>query len=476
MSTSRRARSARGCTRRACASSRSWAGPSAAGTWPSGHGNSVPRFHVTWGTGPGVIEPFVRRVRDASSAGLVALRFRHRVDGLIGHARRRRPACAATCSSRARWPRGASVSPRPPSASSTSRAGGDRRFRRHRRQPRTRARELAGAARRRRRSGCSPACRTMSTAACSAIAQPAGGRVINPDRMWHYPEGVRTSTPIWTRHGIRILPGPSSLWLDATGQRLPAPLFPGFDTLGTLTAIMPPATTTPGSSQPAHHRQGVRPVRVGAEPRPHRQAVALVPRAGPRQERRLRSRRSRPRRRLRCPRRPCPTSSPAMNALDRRAALIDHAACEREVAARDRELRQRLRQGRADRGDPRRPGLLGDQLIRIAPPHELLDPGGRSADRGTAAHADPQDARRPGDRPLRPRARRRRRPCRASTRPARRPDSAAAACTATARSKARSSAAASSPAGPPAGPPPPTSSPVASPRPISRPTLPRTPT
>ena len=33
-----------------------------------GHGNSVPRFHVTWGTGPGLVEPFVRRVRDGGGA------------------------------------------------------------------------------------------------------------------------------------------------------------------------------------------------------------------------------------------------------------------------------------------------------------------------------------------------------------------------------------------------------------------------
>src|SRR5438552_5562221 len=48
----------------------------------TGHGNSVPRFHVTWGTGPGVIEPFVRRVRAAESRGLVTFRFRHRVTAL----------------------------------------------------------------------------------------------------------------------------------------------------------------------------------------------------------------------------------------------------------------------------------------------------------------------------------------------------------------------------------------------------------
>ncbi len=66
------------------------------------------------------------------------------------------------------------------------------------------------------------------------ITQDAGASVINPDRLWAYVEGLRNWNPIWANHGIRILPGPSSLWLDATGSRLPAPYFPGFDTLGTL--------------------------------------------------------------------------------------------------------------------------------------------------------------------------------------------------------------------------------------------------
>jgi predicted oxidoreductase len=71
-----------------------------------------------------------------------------------------------------------------------------------------------------------------------AISQAAGAAVINPDRMWHYTEGITNYAPIWPQHGIRILPGPSSLWLDARGRPLPAPLFPGFDTLGTLEHIM----------------------------------------------------------------------------------------------------------------------------------------------------------------------------------------------------------------------------------------------
>ena len=81
-----------------------------------------------------------------------------------------------------------------------------------------------------------------------AIAQAAGGRLVNRDRMWHYTEGVANHDPIWPGHGIRILPGPSSLWLDALGRRLPVPLFPGFDTLGTLATSPAAVTSTPGSS------------------------------------------------------------------------------------------------------------------------------------------------------------------------------------------------------------------------------------
>jgi uncharacterized protein len=65
----------------------------------------------------------------------------------------------------------------------------------------------------------------------------AGARLINPDRMWHYTEGIRNWAPIWPHHGIRILPGPSSLWLDPSGERLPYPNIPGADTLGALQHI-----------------------------------------------------------------------------------------------------------------------------------------------------------------------------------------------------------------------------------------------
>ena len=69
------------------------------------------------------------------------------------------------------------------------------------------------------------------------VVEDAGGRVVNRDRMWHYTEGLRNWNPIWANHGIRILPGPSSLWLDPTGRRLPFPHIPGASSLDTLRHI-----------------------------------------------------------------------------------------------------------------------------------------------------------------------------------------------------------------------------------------------
>src|SRR4051794_39764208 len=197
-----------------------------------GHGNSVPRFHVTWGTGPGVVEPFERRVREHVAGGRLRFAFRHRVDALVveggtvtgvrgavlapDDAERGRPttreelgdfvlgAQAVIVSSggiggnhdlvRKSWPARLGTPPRFMVAGVPAHVDG----------------RMLG------------------------ITHEAGAEIINEDRMWHYVEGLRNWDPIWDNHGIRILPGPSSMWFDAAGRRLPAPYLPGFDTLGTL--------------------------------------------------------------------------------------------------------------------------------------------------------------------------------------------------------------------------------------------------
>ncbi|WP_335985827.1 FAD-binding dehydrogenase [Glycomyces sp. MUSA5-2] len=201
-----------------------------------GHGNSVPRFHITWGTGPGIIEPFVRLVRQAVSNGRLQLKFRHRVDRLEVEGGRV-IGVSGTLLSPDESARGVSTSREALGEFSISAGavivasggiGGNFDL------VRQNWPERLGTPPKRLISGV-PA---HVDGRMLGIAEDAGAEVINRDRMWHYTEGIENWDPIWPKHGIRILPGPSSLWLDATGRRLPAPYFPGFDTLGTLEHIM----------------------------------------------------------------------------------------------------------------------------------------------------------------------------------------------------------------------------------------------
>jgi predicted oxidoreductase len=337
----------------------------------TGPGNSVPRFHVTWGTGPGVLEPFARRVRAAAERGLVSLRFRHRVSeltttsGVVDGVRGEVLAPSDV-------PRGA-PSGRAIAGEYTLRAqavivasggiGADHELVRRNwpaRLGRAPARMLSGVP-------------DHVDGRMIAVAERAGGRVVNRDRMWHYCEGIENHSPVWSGHGIRILPGPSSLWLDATGRRLPVPLFPGFDTLGTLAhivgtghdhswfvltrTIIAKEFALSGSEQnPDLTGKSVRGVlgRVGRGAPPpvrafmergkdfivERELGALVRR---------------------------------MNALTGEA-LLDPEQVEREVLARDREMANDFSKDMqvvALRGARR---YLGDRLIRVAAPHRLLDP------------------------------------------------------------------------------------------------------
>jgi predicted oxidoreductase len=200
------------------------------------HGNSVPRFHITWGTGPGVIEPFVRRVREAEKKGLISLRFRHRVnelttsggqvDGVAGEILEPSDAERGAPTSRAAV-REFSLKAQAVIVTSGGIGANHEMVRKNwpERLGKPPSFMLAGVP-------------DYVDGRMLDITQEAGGNVINRDRMWHYTEGVKNYAPIWSRHGIRILSGPSPLWFDATGKRLPVPLFPGFDTLGTLKHLM----------------------------------------------------------------------------------------------------------------------------------------------------------------------------------------------------------------------------------------------
>ncbi|MBW3661805.1 MAG: FAD-binding dehydrogenase [Actinobacteria bacterium] len=203
----------------------------------TGHGNSVPRFHITWGTGPAIVEPFEARVRAHAEAGGVELRFRHRVDELstqageatgVGGTVLAPDDCGRAQPSNREEVGAFELSAQAVIVTSGGIGGNFDLVRRN--WPTDRV---------------GPAPQNLIAGVPDfvdgrmlGITEAAGGRIINRDRMWHYTEGIRNWAPIWTHHGIRILPGPSSIWLDATGKRLPIPGLPGFDTLGTLELIL----------------------------------------------------------------------------------------------------------------------------------------------------------------------------------------------------------------------------------------------
>ncbi|MGV9992753.1 FAD-binding dehydrogenase [Streptomyces sp. NPDC003374] len=197
-----------------------------------GHGNSVPRFHIAWGTGTGVVEPFAKYAQQAARDGLLTFHHRHRVDELVvegGTARGVRGTVLADDDAPRGEPSGREavgefeLTARAVIVTSGGIGANHDIVRRHWPE----------------RLGTPPARMVTGVPAyvdgrMLDISAEAGVRLVNRDRMWHYTEGIQNWNPIWPGHGIRILPGPSSLWLDALGRRLPDPCLPGYDTLSTL--------------------------------------------------------------------------------------------------------------------------------------------------------------------------------------------------------------------------------------------------
>lgn len=203
------------------------------GYGPLGHGNSVPRFHVAWGTGPAVLAPFLGKISEGLADGRVRVHFRHRATALTTTAGRicgvrgdvLVPSTAARGEASSRDVTGGFEAAAGAVVVTTGGIGGNH-----------------DAVRRQWSGGQAPSY-LLSGVPASVDGQfldaaaAAGAALVNGDRMWHYPEGIHNHSPVWPAHGIRILPGPSSLWLDATGRQLPPPLFPGFDALGALRHI-----------------------------------------------------------------------------------------------------------------------------------------------------------------------------------------------------------------------------------------------
>lgn len=200
-----------------------------------GHGNSVPRFHIVWGTGPGLVAPFEKRVKEHIQKGNVTFLPRHQVDELL------------TQDDAIIGVKGSILEPSDIEKGQDSSRVVIGEFEYYGETVLVATGGIGGnldLVRKNWPSRLGEPPKYMVTGVPAhvdgrmlAIAEKAGARIVNRDRMWHYTEGLINWNPIWSNHGIRILPGPSSIWLDALGNRFQAPYLPGFDTLGTLEAI-----------------------------------------------------------------------------------------------------------------------------------------------------------------------------------------------------------------------------------------------
>ena len=337
-----------------------------------GHGNSLPRFHVTWGTGPGVLAPFVRRVRAAERRGLIRFKFRHRVnelkmsggavDGVRGEILEASNVKRGQASSRIAT--GEFTLKAQAVVVASGGIGGNHEL------VRKNWPERMGNPPEHMLSGVPE----HVDGRMMAISEAAGGHIINPDRMWHYTEGIENWNPIWSKHGIRILPGPSSLWLDAQGNRLPVPLYPGFDTLGTLEHIMKTGYdyTWFVLTQKIIRREFAL---SGSEQNPDLTNKSIRGTLG----RAVGKRAPAPVEAFKkhgvdfVVRRELSDLVRGMNALTEEP-LLDLAEVEHQVVARDREIANPFTKDAQITHIRGARNYLGDRLVRAAKPHRLLDP------------------------------------------------------------------------------------------------------
>jgi predicted oxidoreductase len=345
-----------------------------------GHGNSVPRFHIVWGTGPALVEPFAHSVMHSHR---VRIRSRHQVTSLEVDDSGVR--VSGQILEPTEVPRGVQTSRTPIGEFSFSAQavvvasggiGGN--FDLIRQNWPT----YWGPAPQRMIAGVPD----FVDGSMLKITEAAGGRVINADRMWHYPEGIVNHSPIWSHHGIRILAGPSSLWLDARGQRFPAPLFPGFDALGALRHVI----------KSGYHYSWLLldQATVSAE-------IAL---SGSEQNgdltdkslRRLAGRvRSGPTPEVRAFQEVGVDFVSAESVLELAAQmnqlvgehLIDGDALQKVIEVRDLQVRSRLGKDPQVVATAAARRFLGDRLLRVSSPHELLDP--KASAQGRAGSGGP---------------------------------------------------------------------------------------
>ena len=188
----------------------------------STRGNSVPRWHVVWGTGQGLMRQLVQRLRSHPNRHLLSLHCGVRVDALL-----RSGAAVLGCrgtheatQQSGEWQAAHVV------VATGGINGSLEQVRRHwpaawREPPLV---LLNGA-------------HPFADGRLHQAVQALGGQVLHLERMWNYAAGVHHWRPRKPDHGLSMVPSRSALWLNWRGERFSPPLVTGFDTRDLVTRI-----------------------------------------------------------------------------------------------------------------------------------------------------------------------------------------------------------------------------------------------
>lgn len=188
----------------------------------STRGNSVPRWHVVWGTGQGLMRQLTEKLQQHPQRARLTLHFGQRVQSLLVSGQSV-VGCAGV-----REPSGEAFEHH--AAAVLVATGG-----------------INGSLEQVRRHwhadwGTPPevilnGAHKFADGSLHAATQVVGGQVTHLDRMWNYAAGVHHWQPRKPLHGLSLVPPRSALWLNWRGERFAPPLVTGFDTRDLVTRI-----------------------------------------------------------------------------------------------------------------------------------------------------------------------------------------------------------------------------------------------
>jgi predicted oxidoreductase len=179
-------------------------------------GNSVPRFHIVWGTGEGIILPLIQRLDAHEISGKLQLHFDHRVDGITQEGGQV-VGCHGTSNAGSFEARGDAV------VIAAGGIAGD-----HDKVRQVWPRDQWG-------EPPEPMLNGSILEADGKLldrAEELGANITHLEKMWNYAAGVRHWEPLFPNHGLSLVPAKSPLWVNYQGRRfVDPPLVGAYDTL-----------------------------------------------------------------------------------------------------------------------------------------------------------------------------------------------------------------------------------------------------